>query len=206
VVATYTATRIGAESSAAHERGAVVRGSAGAAGTTAGTTTGAGARGVGASAGVGAGDALEAGVEAGVGAGAGAAGGALQAAVIATTHAARNLVRLNTPMRVNLVRMATLLSDADLSAALTRLSGWQRHATPAGPAIARTFTFRGFPESIAFVVRAAFPSEALDHHPDLDVRYNRVVVVLATHSMGGVTDLDITLAGHLDAIAASSSA
>lgn len=102
--------------------------------------------------------------------------------------------------------MATLLSDAELSAALARLPAWQRHSSPAGPAITRTFTFAGFPESIAFVVRAAFPSEALDHHPDLDVRYNRVVVVLATHSKGGVTDLDITLAERLEAIAASSSA
>jgi 4a-hydroxytetrahydrobiopterin dehydratase len=99
--------------------------------------------------------------------------------------------------------MATLLSDTDLTAALAAHPAWQRHASPGGPAITRTFTFAGFPDSIAFVTRAAFPAEAMDHHPDLDVRYNRVVVVLATHSKGGVTDLDVALAGQLDAIGAA---
>lgn len=94
--------------------------------------------------------------------------------------------------------MATLLAPADLAAALTRLPQWAQ----VGAQITRTFQFAGFPDSIAFVTRVAFPAEAMDHHPDLDIRYNRVVVTLSTHSMGGVTDLDVTLAERIDAIAA----
>lgn len=93
--------------------------------------------------------------------------------------------------------MATLLSPADLTAALATLSGWSE----AGAQITRTFQFAGFPDSIAFVTRVAFPAEAMDHHPDLDIRYNRVIVTLSTHSKGGVTDLDVTLARSIDAIA-----
>lgn len=92
---------------------------------------------------------------------------------------------------------APLLTDAELSAALDSLPGWSR----VGSALTRTYRFGGFPASIAFVVRCAFPAEALDHHPDLDVRYDTVVVTLSTHSAGGITGLDVELARRLDAIA-----
>ncbi|MCU0623839.1 MAG: 4a-hydroxytetrahydrobiopterin dehydratase [Gemmatimonadaceae bacterium] len=95
--------------------------------------------------------------------------------------------------------MATLLAPADLAAALVSLPRW----TQAGAQITRTFQFAGFPDSVAFVTRVAFPAEAMDHHPDLDIRYNRVIVTLSTHSKGGVTDLDVALAGTIDAIAAA---
>lgn len=94
--------------------------------------------------------------------------------------------------------MATLLSPTELASALTRLPQW----TQSGAQITRTFQFAGFPDSIAFVTRVAFPAEAMDHHPDLDIRYNRVVVTLSTHSAGGITDLDVALAARIDAIAA----
>ena len=59
-----------------------------------------------------------------------------------------------------------------------------------GEVISREFTFAGFPEAIAFVVRLGFAAEAADHHPDLLVNYKRVKVSYSTHSEGGLTDKD----------------
>ena len=66
------------------------------------------------------------------------------------------------------------------------LPGW----TVAGDAITRQFTFAGFPEAVAFVVRLGFAAEAFDHHPDLLVNYKRVTVTYSTHSEGGLTAKD----------------
>ncbi len=95
--------------------------------------------------------------------------------------------------------MPTILTDTALQAALDALPGWMR----SGHAITKPFTFAAFPDAIAFVTRVAFPAEAMDHHPDLDIRYNRVIVTLSTPSQGGVTDLDVALARQIDAIAAA---
>jgi 4a-hydroxytetrahydrobiopterin dehydratase len=65
----------------------------------------------------------------------------------------------------------------------------------------RSIEFADFPTAVEFVNRLAPICEELDHHPDLAVRWRWVEVVLATHSAGGVTDLDLTLAGHIDEIA-----
>jgi 4a-hydroxytetrahydrobiopterin dehydratase len=67
----------------------------------------------------------------------------------------------------------------------------------------RSIEFADFPTAVEFVNRLAPVCEELDHHPDLAVRWRWVEVVLATHSAGGVTDLDLTLAGHVDEIAAA---
>jgi len=67
----------------------------------------------------------------------------------------------------------------------------------------RSIEFADFPTAVEFVNRLAPVCEELDHHPDLAVRWRWVEVVLATHSAGGVTDLDLTLAGHVDEIAAT---
>ena len=62
--------------------------------------------------------------------------------------------------------------------------------TAEGEVISRQFTFAGFPEAIAFVVRLGFAAEAADHHPDLLINYKRVRVTYSTHSAGGLTDKD----------------
>ena len=62
----------------------------------------------------------------------------------------------------------------------------------------RTFTFGDFGEAMAFVTRIALAAEALDHHPDIDIRWNRVTLVLSTHSAGGLTALDQDLAYRID--------
>ncbi len=79
-----------------------------------------------------------------------------------------------------------LLSDAEITAALSALPGWSR----SGDEIEKTFELDSFPDAIAFVVRIGFLAEAADHHPDLDVRWRRLRVALTTHDAGGLTTKD----------------
>lgn len=64
----------------------------------------------------------------------------------------------------------------------------------------RELEFPSFPDAIAFVDRLAELAEAENHHPDLDIRYRRVVVRWTTHSAGGITDRDRELAQRTDAL------
>ena len=73
-----------------------------------------------------------------------------------------------------------------------------------GEAISRTFVFSGFPQAIAFVTECSFAAEAADHHPDIDIRWNKVSMTLTTHSAGGLTSKDTSLAAAFDAIAGNS--
>ena len=66
------------------------------------------------------------------------------------------------------------------------MPGWSL----AGDTITRQFTFPGFPEAVAFIVRLGFAAESVDHHPDLLVNYKRVTVTFSTHSEGGLTGKD----------------
>ena len=91
--------------------------------------------------------------------------------------------------------MATL-SDAEIAAALERLSGWGRE----GEEIVKTYDRGSFPAAVAFVVRIGFLAEQADHHPDLDVRWKRVRVALTTHDSGGITQRDVDLASAIDAV------
>ena len=75
--------------------------------------------------------------------------------------------------------------------------------TVEGEVISRQFTFSGFPEAIAFVVRLGFAAEAVDHHPDLLINYKRVKVSYSTHSEGGLTEKDFEGARAATAIAAA---
>ena len=90
--------------------------------------------------------------------------------------------------------MAKLAPD-DVEARVKGLTGWAVE----GDAIVKEFRFGGFPEAIAFVVRVGMAAEVANHHPDLDIRYNRVRVALSTHSEGGITEKDFALAAEADA-------
>ena len=70
-----------------------------------------------------------------------------------------------------------------------------------GPAISTSYERDDFAGAIALVRQIADVAEEMDHHPDLDIRWNTVIVVLCTHSAGGVTQLDIEAAHRLDATA-----
>lgn len=69
--------------------------------------------------------------------------------------------------------------------------------------LTRSIEFADFATAIEFVNRLAPRCEELDHHPDLAVRWRWVDVVLSTHSVGGVTELDLTLAGIVDEVASA---
>ena len=64
--------------------------------------------------------------------------------------------------------------------------------------IRRDFSAPTFLDGIAFVGRIATEAENRDHHPDIDIRWRTVTIALSTHSAGGLTELDIALAGAID--------
>ena len=78
------------------------------------------------------------------------------------------------------------IARSDAEQRVRDMPGWEL----AGDSIRRQFTFGGFPEAIAFVVRLGFAAEASDQHPDLLINYKRVTVTYSTHSAGGLTDRD----------------
>lgn len=89
-----------------------------------------------------------------------------------------------------------MLNEHDVAAALTRLDGWSLD----GNAIAKTFRFANYHETMAFVNASAWTSHRTDHHPDLDVGYDRCVVRYSTHSAGGLTEKDFACAAMIDAL------
>ena len=92
----------------------------------------------------------------------------------------------------------SVLSDDQVRQELAGIPGWEL----ADGQIVRQYRFDDFRQAVAFVVRVAFEAEAANHHPDLDVRYNRVRVALSTHSEGGITAKDLDLARAVDAFGA----
>jgi len=81
-------------------------------------------------------------------------------------------------------------------------AGWALSAD--GKAIAKTFRFRGFRDAMAWMTRAAFEAEHLNHHPEWSNIYNRVEVRLTTHDTGGLTAKDIALAERMERISGRS--
>lgn len=69
-----------------------------------------------------------------------------------------------------------------------------------GESITRTFVHGDFQAAVAFVIRVAFLAEAADHHPDIDIRWNKVTLVLSTHSEGALTEKDTALAEAIDRV------
>ena len=83
-----------------------------------------------------------------------------------------------------------LLGEDEIMGRLSRLRGWERQ----GQEIRRTFSFPDFKGALAFVNRVAELAEAMDHHPDIDIRYSRVTLALSTHSARSLTERDFALA------------
>ena len=90
-----------------------------------------------------------------------------------------------------------VLSDDEVRQQLEGLDGWSLE----GGSIVSDLQFPGFPDAVAFVVRVSFAAEEANHHPDLDIRYNRVRLALSTHSEGGITARDIDLARTISGLA-----
>jgi 4a-hydroxytetrahydrobiopterin dehydratase len=81
--------------------------------------------------------------------------------------------------------------------ALGKLPEWKRN----GDMIARTFEFKDFPAAMDFTNAVAALAEQAQHHPDIDVRWNKVTLALTTHDAGGLTEKDFALARQCDALA-----
>ena len=86
------------------------------------------------------------------------------------------------------------LDDAAVTSRLSKLSGWQR----TGNEIAKTFNFKNYYETMAFVNAAAWISHRHDHHPDLEVGYNKCKVRYSTHSVGGLSENDFICAAKIE--------
>ncbi|MBI4234657.1 MAG: 4a-hydroxytetrahydrobiopterin dehydratase [Chloroflexi bacterium] len=91
---------------------------------------------------------------------------------------------------------APLLSPPEVQERLQALQGWRLD----GNAILKRFRFRGFAQALAFVNRVGELAEAVDHHPDIIINYNRVSLSLTTHASKGLTHKDFDLAHQIDAL------
>ena len=82
----------------------------------------------------------------------------------------------------------------EIKSALATVPHWKRR----GKIIARTFVFKDFPAAVKFVSRVAVLAEKAWHHPDIDIRWNKVALALTTHDQGGLTEKDFALARKFD--------
>jgi 4a-hydroxytetrahydrobiopterin dehydratase len=89
-----------------------------------------------------------------------------------------------------------LLSEQDIMQNLSSLDGWEQ----SGIEIEKQFKFKNFIHSIGFVNKVAILAEKADHHPDILVQYSKVKLVLSTHSEGGITEKDFSLANQIENI------
>ena len=89
------------------------------------------------------------------------------------------------------------MSPKQILAAMPRVAEWRRR----GKVIHREYTFADFPAAMRFVNAVARAAESACHHPDIDIRWNRVRLALTTHDAGGLTDRDFVLAARCDVLA-----
>lgn len=92
-----------------------------------------------------------------------------------------------------------VLAKAVLQQALEQRSGW----TVVDGQISKTYVLATFPFAIEFVRRIADAAEEVNHHPDIDIRYNKVTIALSTHDEKGITEKDFGLADTIDRIFAA---
>ena len=86
------------------------------------------------------------------------------------------------------------LSDLEIQRALGTLPGWSRR----GESLVKTYTWPTFGAGIEFVQRVARAADAMNHHPDIDIRYTKITCTLSSHDAGGITERDLTLAGTIE--------
>jgi 4a-hydroxytetrahydrobiopterin dehydratase len=94
------------------------------------------------------------------------------------------------------VVMIAKLSEAEIEGRIGDVADWRRE----GESIRKTFKLASFPGAIAFVTHVGFLAEAAGHHPDIDIRWRTVSLVLTTHDAGGLTAKDFDLAAQIDEI------
>lgn len=90
-----------------------------------------------------------------------------------------------------------ILSASEIKSALAQLDGWTENNDGA---LAKSFKFKDFSQSFAFMTRVALLAEKANHHPDWSNSYNKVEIALVNHDKGGITQKDIDLATAIDAL------
>jgi 4a-hydroxytetrahydrobiopterin dehydratase len=90
-----------------------------------------------------------------------------------------------------------LLTDEEIKQGLKGLDGWRQR----GEYIVKSFDRGDFKGSVEFVDSIVEPAEAMNHHPDLEISWDKVKVSITNHAEGGLTENDFELAGKIDALA-----
>jgi 4a-hydroxytetrahydrobiopterin dehydratase len=96
--------------------------------------------------------------------------------------------------------MSGVLDEKQINDALTDRPQWEYR----DGALSRVVRAADFMAGIRLVDEVAVVAESLNHHPDIDIRYNELTFALVTHSEGGVTSSDVEMAGRIDEIVARS--
>ena len=92
--------------------------------------------------------------------------------------------------------MSRLLTDEEITRQLEVLPGWSRD----GDTLRSTYEATSFVSGIEFVRRVAEDAEEMNHHPDIQIRWNKVALTLSTHTSGGITEKDFRLAEAIDRV------
>ena len=90
----------------------------------------------------------------------------------------------------------SLLTKKELRLGLAELKSWKLQ----GKKIRRKFEFIDFARAMGLVNSVALYAERANHHPDIDIRWNKITLSLSTHSEGGITEKDISLAKKIDTL------
>lgn len=88
------------------------------------------------------------------------------------------------------------LNGTQIARQMNTVRGWKRN----GNAIVRVVRKKDFVQAMGFVQSVAMLAERMDHHPDIDIRWNTITLVLSTHSEGGLTAKDFTLAQQINTL------
>ncbi|HCV42152.1 MAG TPA: 4a-hydroxytetrahydrobiopterin dehydratase [Bacteroidetes bacterium] len=86
------------------------------------------------------------------------------------------------------------LSEQELAVAIKPLNGW----TVVNGKLHREFTFKSFVQAFGFMSSVALIAEGMNHHPDWSNVYNKVIIDLVTHDLGGISPLDVEFAAKVD--------
>jgi 4a-hydroxytetrahydrobiopterin dehydratase len=92
--------------------------------------------------------------------------------------------------------MARVLSEEEVQRGLKELKGWTRVENE----IKKVYELKDFIHAMGFVNSVALLAEKANHHPDFDIRWNKVTLTLSTHSAGGLTANDFSLAKAIDSL------
>lgn len=93
--------------------------------------------------------------------------------------------------------MATKLSEGEVTTRLATLKGWEL----VDGKLQKTLQFASFVNAFGFMASVALVAESMGHHPEWSNVYNRVTIALTTHDVGGISDLDFTMAQKIDDLA-----